>query len=121
MSDRGFTAEIRGRDRRGYTLAELMLLVALAAILVAIFVDIRRRFGVYNRWISSIAVSADGKRVAAGMMDGACECGIPPRARALALWGHLAHPGPWTPWLYRPMQALWQDRVATPWRLAYSI
>jgi WD40 repeat protein/predicted RNA-binding Zn-ribbon protein involved in translation (DUF1610 family) len=63
-------AENFGWDRRGYTLAELMLLVALAAILVAIFVDIRRQFSVYNRWIMSISMSGDGSRVAAGMLDG---------------------------------------------------
>jgi WD40 repeat protein len=70
MSDCEFTTEICGRDRRGYTLAELMLLVALAAILVAIFIDVRRQFSVYNRWIASISLSADGRRVAAEMMDG---------------------------------------------------
>jgi WD40 repeat protein len=56
--------------RSAYTLAELMLLVALAAILVAIFIDIRRQFSVYSRWIMSISMSGDGSRVAAGMLDG---------------------------------------------------
>ena len=71
MSERGFMTEICGRDRRGYALSELMLLVALAAILVAIFVDIRRRFisrGLYIEPIG-LALSADGKRVAAKMAD----------------------------------------------------
>src|SRR5262245_34254203 len=57
-------------NRSGYTLAELMLLVALAAILVAIFIDIRQQFSVYNRWIASISMSGDGSRVTAGMLDG---------------------------------------------------
>jgi hypothetical protein len=55
-----------------YTLAELMLLVALAAILVAIFVDIRRRFVSRGLYITPVglALSADGKRVAAKVADG---------------------------------------------------
>jgi WD40 repeat protein len=67
MSIHEFTSE---HDRRGYTLAELMLLVALAAILVAIFIHIRWQLNVYSRWVVSISVSADGKRVVAAMADG---------------------------------------------------
>jgi WD40 repeat protein len=63
-------SSVRQQHRRGYTLAELMLLVTLAAILVAIFLDFRRQFSVYGRWIMSISVSSDGKRIAATMADG---------------------------------------------------
>src|SRR5262245_26595163 len=64
------TSSAGQHNRRGYSLAELMLLVTLAAMLVAIFVDLRRQFSVYNRWIASISMSGDGSRVAAGMLDG---------------------------------------------------
>jgi WD40 repeat protein len=59
-----------GHLRSAYTLAELMLLVALAAIVVAIFLDIRRQFTLRGRSIAFISLSADGRRVAAAMMDG---------------------------------------------------
>src|SRR5262245_2411164 len=65
----GYCRAAGARRRSAYTLAELMLLVALAAILVAIFIDIRRRLGSKELMIRAISLSADGERMAAELTD----------------------------------------------------
>src|SRR5262245_4721569 len=56
--------------RPGYTLAELMVLVALAAIAIAMAVEIGPRSTNRGRWINGLSVSDDGARVVATFVDG---------------------------------------------------
>ena len=55
--------------RRGYTLAELLVLVALIAIVVAFGVEIRRLYQQRDRFLNTIYLSDDGKRVICRFTD----------------------------------------------------
>ena len=61
------------RRRRGYTLAELLVLVALVAIAVTFGVEIRRLYQQRNRFLNTINLSADGKRVIGSFIDGSVQ------------------------------------------------
>ena len=64
---------LRRCRRGGYTLAELLVLVALVAIAVAFGVEIRRLYQQRNRVLHTIDLSDDGERVIGSYSDGSVQ------------------------------------------------